>query len=127
MSKEKKFYETADFLKEKKKWDKKLKDSGFDDIAISDWSEYRINPQIIELDMEKVNYHQRCLEVLARDQFKDEIDRFIFREHCEGNSFRKISELLPLSGLKCLKKDMIHRRLLKILKDNNIEPVTFNS
>lgn len=119
----KKFFETTEFQKLQKEWDKKLKASGFTDIqSESEKTGDYITKQVIKVNKSFVAYNQQCLAYLHSGKIEDKTDLFIFESHCNGLSSYEITDLLPMKGFKPLDRRTVDRRILRILKDANITP-----
>lgn len=123
MAKEK-FYNTLEFQNLKSKWDKKLKNSGFEDIESGESS--ILTKQYFTVEHKNIIYFEKCKDYLDSGKIKDKIDLFIFENHCMGISNRKITNLIWV----LLKRKIDHKttdaRLLRLLKCAEITPIEFN-
>ncbi len=115
-----KFYETKEFLELNAEWDKKLEDSGFEDIEKTEYNDF-VRPQ--EFTKRKVkyeggfDYYKYCQLVLREYDFKRDIDRFIFECHTEGLSVRDIEIRLAETSVRKLKYRVISDIINKIKSD----------
>lgn len=126
MTKKKAFYETDSFKKLNDKWDQKLKRSGFQDIENdNERKNHLVSKQQITIDPARVVYFAKCRDWLNSHKFKNVIDEFIFEHHCEGYSNHEIADMLELYHLRPLHQSNVARRLLKLLKEAEIEPLAF--
>lgn len=129
----KKFYETTEFKRLKKEWDRKLAASGFDDIEKND-TENIVTNEIIKtgenmymhyvdfVENAGLDYYQFCHQILREFNFKRELDRVVFELYTEGRTVREISSDLESKGLKPLKKSSIDELIKKILDQNMPKP-----
>lgn len=125
---QKKFFETPSFNKLQKEWYAKLKDGGFSDTeTLRDIKKNNVNQQVITIDDEWLQYNDKCRAYHFSNKIQDPTDRLIFEKHCDGMSNREISTFLNKEnlGLKKLSYESIRQRILRILADAEIEPITF--
>lgn len=124
----KKFFETKDFKKLNREWQRKLKETGFDEMeSQSNMDNNSVTKQEFKIDPAWVAYNHKCQIFLNSGSISDKIDLFIFTQHCEGISNVEISKALPDKGFPTLDRRSVDRRLLKLLKQANIEPIDFGS
>lgn len=105
----------AKSLKElQKKWYKKLAKEGFEDIedgnnnlvqyTSSMFLRGRRNnmsfTEIMNSIESKQDYYRLAGEFLHSHKFKSDRDKFIWEQHCEGVSYRDISDMLAKKGVK---------------------------
>jgi hypothetical protein len=129
----KKFYETAEFKKLKKEWDKKLESSGFEDIEKND-TDNIITNQIIKtgeniyqnyidfVEDAGLDYYQYCHQILREFPFKRELDRVVFEMYTEGKTEREISKSLQNLNLKPITQQAINLLIRRILDQNIPKP-----
>jgi hypothetical protein len=112
--KTKKYYETNEFKKINKEWEKKLKESGFSDIEKPDVRfSNKIRKEEIELCEKTENHFDMCRDYLNSGKIKNQLDFEIFSLYCEGHSTRTIESRLN----KVLTHMAISTRINKILED----------
>jgi hypothetical protein len=122
----KKYWETPEFKELDKDWNKKLKDSGFNDLESEfDRKNRTVSKQQVTVDHDRIRYFARCVEYLYKNKWKSPTDRFIFERHCVGDSNYQIAKQLKAKKLRAIHPSNVDRRLLNILKEANIEPHTF--
>lgn len=113
----KKFYETEEFKRLNKEWQKKLEESGFEDIEKSD-NDFIRQHQVFTADKVQSEggreYYLLCQKILREYDFKDNLHRLIFELHTEGKSVREISTFLQLNSERTLKKSVISDVINKI-------------
>lgn len=107
-------FKTKEFLALKKKWDKKLKSSGFEDIEQDDgnlklWSSHFFKVRFNEtLFGAKEEYYRLAGQFLHEKVFKDHKTKLIWQLHSEGISIRDIVIALKKRGFKAY-KNAVHR------------------
>jgi hypothetical protein len=90
-----KYWETDKFKKEKKKWYKRLKSSGFKDIELGEDELVRYSFHLTDAYRSGTyDYYLKANEFLASFKFQTKLDQFIWSLHSEGNSCRQISTQL---------------------------------
>lgn len=113
--------ERDDFIQLKALWYKKLKDTGFKDIEtfsgyIKDWPSQRIqrdfSPEKIQ---ERQEYFRAASQLYWEHEFDSVLEKSIWQLHCEGKSYREISETLRNSRNK-LNKDKVQITISKLSK-----------
>lgn len=134
-----KFYQTKEFKKLSKAWEKKLKRSGFEDIEqpadfksgapdgnLKQWSASffsapsRFNPQTYQA---KEEYYRMAGQFLHQYEFTNKIERLIWQEHSEGHSPDTITKTLEARGIKAVFGRKVNRaniykivnRLVKVM------------
>jgi hypothetical protein len=116
----KKFFETKEFSDLNKTWEKKLAESGFDDIEKGDTA-HIIQKQIVTVHQTKVSvgldYYQFCNAILRDHTFHRDVDRAIFELHTEGSSDREISTWLKASVFRDYSHMQVSRIILRIKED----------
>ncbi len=120
--KEKKYYQTDDFLELKRTWYLKLKEAGFEDLEVTKSGkiehEYLIRPkEFTDKDCVKEFMKNRNREILERYSFKHPVYREIFNLHADGLQASLIHKFLVDNGRKPLKKRSIDDLILKIKED----------
>jgi hypothetical protein len=132
---DKKFYETDEFKKLEKIWNKKLSESGFKDTeSIEERELDKITKQEFTVNHQQIDYFRDCRTYLTSGKITDKLDLFIFEQHVDGRSNVEIQTLIVDINktlkrgekLKELDRRNIDRRLIKILNTANIEPFKFN-
>jgi|GEM_PF-5044513 len=86
-------FETEQFLKLKREWDKKLKESGFKDIESDTSKTPRLKKNTSDFE------NKRAFEVfyefsLKKSNFKKPVHRAYFKLYCEGLTYKAIAESL---------------------------------
>lgn len=107
-------FKTKEFLALKKKWDKKLKSDGFEDIEQDDgnlklWSSHFFKARFNEtLFGAKEEYYRLAGQFLHEHIFKEQKTKLIWQLHSEGISIRDIVKALKKRGFKAY-KNAVHR------------------
>lgn len=131
-------HEEEDLKSLQKKWYKKLKEDGFNDIEDVDspreylkiWSthfHYQYTPEEFQ---EKQEYYQLAQNFLHAYDFAwipgksiiNWVDRDVWKMHSEGQSYRKIADVLTEQGFKT-NKDTVNKivtRLVEIMKTHSL-------
>jgi len=112
----------ASFAQLQKKWYKKLKDEGFDDIEHSSGelrgrrsgvdSDYSIRDPIKRAAIEE--YYYLAYHFLNDNNFETEIDRIIWTYHTEGISIRNISKLLKEAKVAKMAKTQVGQTIKRL-------------
>lgn len=106
------------------KWDKKLKDRGFDDIEQRDgnlkvWSSFffkkRHNPILFEA---KEEYYRAAGKFLYDHKWTSKKDRTIWELHCQGKSARVIVKEMKSRHFR-INKPMVHQIINKYVAEMN--------
>lgn len=92
----------SQFEKLKNKWDKKLLDSGFEDIENADGTlkaetDPRTIANALKMKESREIYYGQAREFLNMHRWSNTKDRAIWEGHCEGLSFRKMANTLSLT------------------------------
>ncbi len=99
----KKYYQTEEFLKLSREWDKKLEDEGFEPLGTLE-SGTVINPQKFTVtdptEIGGSNYSKLCQQILSEFEFQRDIDYVIFELHTQGKTVRYIEHHLRQNGLR---------------------------
>lgn len=115
-------YNSKDFKKLQAVWEKKLEQSGFEDIEQADgnlktwhseWYKYRSG---LEVDMGREEYYRHAGYFLYEYQFKNEMERRIWELHAEGLSIRNIVIALKPRYKKTVYKRKVHEILKPLVK-----------
>lgn len=114
-----------DYAAQKKYWYDKLKQSGFDDIELSDTtlklgSEQFRRPRSMHGWQAKAAYYQMASNFLNDHRFDNRLERIIWQYHSEGISVRDIAITLNKAKVhRKMSKDIVWaivNRLTKIMK-----------
>lgn len=110
------------FKQLKAKWDKKLLDSGFDDIEEEDGTlKYATNPRAIKNALkdkeEREIYYSVAREFLETHAFKNIMHRNIWELHCEGMGKLPIAEKLSVTPYRVEVTINEYRILAKLRKE----------
>jgi hypothetical protein len=102
------------FGKLKAKWDKKLLDSGFNDIENADGSlkkevDYRTTDYAMTDGREE--YYRQAQQYSFTGEFSTMEEQLIWNKHCEGQSFRTIASLLNITFYKVRTIVIKHQKL----------------
>lgn len=111
----------------RREWDKKLKESGFEDIEdrespremLKSWHStkffYRFDEDRF---LARKDYFELATQFLGTHRFESEIDREVWRLHTEGESLRKIANHLTSQGSPMSKDGALKiiRALLKAMR-----------
>jgi hypothetical protein len=120
---EKKYYETKSFKKEYDEWNKRLHDSGFQDVETDYDRKHRTGRMnYFDVDPVRLAYHERCEALLQQGLITDPINLFIFEKHCEGMSNRDITTCLR-AVIGPTDTRTVDRRLNKMLLEADIKPL----
>lgn len=93
----------------KKLWDKKLKQSGFEDIEddqgrLKEWSSraWRNNEHenLQDTAAAKLEYYNMCTTFLNEHPFESRLEQVIWEYYTEGISYRNIAKLLKKAKIK---------------------------
>ena len=93
----------TNFEKLKLKWDKKLADSGFEDIENADGSlKVEVHPRTLNnaIRDNRASYYDTAQNFLNNCKFTTLLDYSIWKMHTEGMSFRDIAEEMGLTFYK---------------------------
>ena len=126
-------FKTKDFKKLFAEWNKKLIDSGFDEIEdfsneevrLKSWHSHKwILGTAPERRIEAESYYEKAQELLNNGfEFSCDLDLRIWQLHCQGLSIRQIAEIIDIQliGYKGKRRNNIHYRLKKIQKAGRIK------
>lgn len=104
-----KYYETDEFRELSKKWKKKLELSGFEDQEetieqkddayagprLKSWSSSFFRGRFnAEQYQAKVDYFRIAGQFLFEHVFDNEVQKTVWKHHCDGHSYKKIEALL---------------------------------
>lgn len=84
----------------KAKWEKKLKDSGFNDIENADGTlKAEVHPRTIAYALKdgREEYYNGATTFLDKFKFSSALEKSIWHMHCEGESFRDIATAYDLT------------------------------
>lgn len=98
-------FTTKKFKRLKAEWDKKLLETGFDDIENEDGSlkastDSRTIANALKEKEEREAYYIIATQFLHSHQFKNDTEKKIWAEHCEGTGIRNIAKLVKLTNYK---------------------------
>lgn len=96
----KKYYETEEFIKLSREWEKKLEAEGLGTIENGTLIEPEKFSITDEQEIGGSNYSKLCQEILTNYNFERDVDYVIFELHSEGKTVRFISDYLKLNGLR---------------------------
>lgn len=106
------------FLALQAKWDKKLKDSGFEDIEQRDGNlkRWSLDKTVFqrERDSAKEEYYRLAGHFLYDHEFESEKDRKVWELHAEGNSLNTIIHKLRELGVKTAYREEPHAIVRKL-------------
>lgn len=114
-------FKTKEFLELNKKWQKKLKKSGFEDIeqdenSLKSWSMiFLLNYEPITWKA-KEDYYRLAAQMLQDYKFSSKTEKFIWEEHAKGTSIRSIVKLLKRKGIKTY-KCKVHATIKNLVKE----------
>jgi hypothetical protein len=117
-------FKTKKFKKLFDKWNKKLVESGHDEIEdfslpeppLKSWDNFKFKKPSPEQFDAKQSYFQSARTLLEIYEFESEIHRKIWELHSEGFSIRQIVTKI---NKKKFKRDSIHNIILHIKKELN--------
>lgn len=120
----KKFYETDSFKSLQDDWDKKLEESGFEDIETRD-GEYSVEPQKFKTNKSKftggIDHYQYCQSILQNYRFpegpKGDLHRAIFEHYAEGRTMSEIESWIKTQDTKPLSRMRINQ-IINQIKQN---------
>lgn len=87
----------------KAKWEKKLKNSGFNDIENADGSlKAEVDPRTIAYALKdgRSEYYMQATQFLNRFKFSTALERSVWHMHSEGSSFRTIASVYDMTFYK---------------------------
>ena len=96
----KKFYQTDEFLRISKEWEKRLEKSGFIDAEKGQQTVIRYRQNDNEWIESKALYYQALQECVSRARFDCEIDRIVMTLKAEGARITEICAALLANGFK---------------------------
>lgn len=109
----------TEFEKLQAVWDKKLKDSGFNDIETRDdrlksWSTKLFFYHQADAWEAKRSYYQMAENFLTEYKFDTEREKTIWAYHAEGISCRDIAKIFKDAKIKGLSKSMVFAVIKKL-------------
>lgn len=121
-----KFHKTKEFLELNKKWQEKLKKSGFEDIE--DGKEELLvssaifkKKKFLKTYKIKEEYYYMATHFLNEYRFDSNIDRVVWTYHVEAISARDISKLLKKLKLGNIEKSSVSTIIVKLRRAMYLE------
>lgn len=120
-----KFWKTQKFYKLNAKWQKKLADSGFEDIEDtnspremlkcwhSQYFQVKYTPEQVQA---RQSYYETVGHILHETRWRNRVHKEIWRLHAEGYSLRETSYQLHQSGMAEMGKDTVNSILTMLKK-----------